>query len=78
MRRRVRWNGAPLEPLSTSVATDMAWIRTTPLEGDEDTLARAREMQRALYPLMYGERGPADCCTDVVSRKDGARRYYIL
>jgi hypothetical protein len=66
MRRRVRWNGAPLEPLSTSVATDMAWIRTTPLEGDEDTLARAREMQRALYPLMYGERGPAELADESI------------
>jgi hypothetical protein len=36
----------------------MAWIRTTPLEGDVEALNRAREMQRALYPAMYGERGP--------------------
>ena len=38
----------------------MTWIRTTPLEGDEGAMARARDMQRALYPAMYGEAGPAE------------------
>ena len=38
----------------------MTWIRTTPLEGNEAALARAREMQRALYPAMYGEPAPAE------------------
>ena len=38
----------------------MTWIRTTPLDGDEEALARAREMQRALYPMMYGEGGPPE------------------
>jgi hypothetical protein len=45
---------------------DMAWIRTTPLEGDEEKLARAREMQRALYPMMYGERGPAELADESI------------
>src|SRR5690242_21005168 len=40
--------------------TRMTWIRTTPLEGDEEALARAREMQRALYPMMYGQGGPPE------------------
>ena len=38
----------------------MAWIRTTPLEGDDEAVARARAMQRELYPMMYAERGPAE------------------
>ena len=38
----------------------MTWIRTAPLDGDEAAHARAREMQRALYPTMYGERGPSE------------------
>jgi len=38
----------------------MTWIRTTPLEGDDEAVARARAMQRALYPSMYGEGGPAE------------------
>ena len=38
----------------------MTWIRTTPLEGNDDAVARAREMQRSLYPAMYGEAGPAE------------------
>ena len=38
----------------------MTWIRTTPLDGDEAAAARAREMQRTLYPAMYGEPAPAD------------------
>ncbi len=38
----------------------MTWIRTTPLAGDEEALARARKMQRALYPAMYGQPGPAE------------------
>ena len=44
----------------------MAWIRTTPLEGDEQAHARAREMQRALYPMMYGERGPSELGDDSI------------
>jgi hypothetical protein len=38
----------------------MTWIRTSPLEENPDGIARARAMQRALYPSMYGERGPAE------------------
>ena len=38
----------------------MTWIRTTPLGGDDEALARARAMQRALYPAMYGEPAPAE------------------
>jgi hypothetical protein len=38
----------------------MAWIRTTPDESDGKAIARARAMQRALYPSMYGERGPSE------------------
>jgi hypothetical protein len=36
----------------------MTWIRTAPLEGDEEALARARAMQHALYPAMFGEPAP--------------------
>ena len=38
----------------------MTWIRTTPLDGTADAVARARDMQRTLYPAMYGEAGPAE------------------
>jgi hypothetical protein len=38
----------------------MTWIRTIPLDGDDDASARARTMQRALYPVMYGEPGPPE------------------
>lgn len=38
----------------------MTWIRTTPLEENTESVARARAMQRSLYPSMYGERGPAE------------------
>ena len=38
----------------------MTWIRTTPLDGDGEALARARGMQRALYPAMYGEPAPPE------------------
>ena len=38
----------------------MAWIRTVPLDGDDEALARARDMQRALYPAMYGDAGPPE------------------
>ena len=38
----------------------MTWIRTTPLEENAESVNRARAMQRALYPSMYGERGPAE------------------
>ena len=38
----------------------MSWIRTVPLGGNDEALARARAMQRALYPAMYGEPGPPE------------------
>ena len=38
----------------------MTWIRTTPLDENAAAVARAREMQRALYPAMYGDAGPAE------------------
>ncbi|HEV7992989.1 MAG TPA: hypothetical protein VGP25_14260 [Gemmatimonadaceae bacterium] len=38
----------------------MTWIRTTPLEENDAAIARAREMQRTLYPAMYGEAGPPE------------------
>ena len=38
----------------------MTWIRNTPLEVNEEAAARSRAMQRALYPMMYGEPGPAE------------------
>ena len=38
----------------------MTWISTTPPAGNDEAVARAREMQRALYPMMYGEKGPAE------------------
>ena len=38
----------------------MTWIRTVPLGGNDEALARARAMQRALYPAMYGEPGPPE------------------
>jgi hypothetical protein len=44
----------------------MAWIRTTPLEGDDEAVARARAMQRGLYPMMYGERGPAELADESI------------
>jgi hypothetical protein len=44
----------------------MAWIRTTPLEGDVEALERARAMQRALYPMMYGERGPSELADESI------------
>lgn len=31
----------------------MPWIRTTPLEGDEETVSAAMEKNRALYPPEY-------------------------
>ncbi|MGQ0713732.1 MAG: hypothetical protein ACT4PJ_08365 [Gemmatimonadaceae bacterium] len=31
----------------------MTWIQTTPPAGAEDSLRRAMEMQRALYPVEY-------------------------
>lgn len=33
----------------------MAWIRTTPLEGEEDAVARAMTEQRGLYPIEYAQ-----------------------
>ena len=44
----------------------MTWIRTAPLDGDEAARARASEMQRALYPMMYGERGPAELADESI------------
>ena len=38
----------------------MTWIRNTPLGVNEEAVARSRAMQRALYPMMYGEPGPAE------------------
>jgi hypothetical protein len=38
----------------------MTWIRTIPLDGNDDAVTRARAMQRALYPMMYGEPGPPE------------------
>ncbi len=38
----------------------MAWIRTTPVDVTDEAVTRARAMQRALYPAMYGEPGPAE------------------
>jgi hypothetical protein len=35
----------------------MTWIKTVPPNGN-DALARAYEMQRALYPAMYGAPSP--------------------
>jgi hypothetical protein len=31
----------------------MAWIRTTPLDGEEDAVAKAMADQRSLYPREY-------------------------
>ncbi len=44
----------------------MTWIRTTPLEGSDEAVARARAMQRELYPTMYGERGPAELADESI------------
>ncbi len=33
----------------------MAWIRTTPLEGEEDAVNKAMADQRSLYPREYAE-----------------------
>lgn len=44
----------------------MTWIRTTPLDGDEAALTRARAMQEALYPAMYGEPQPAEVSSDSI------------
>jgi hypothetical protein len=44
----------------------MTWIRTTPLEGDEAALDRARALQRALYPAMYGEPAPAEVAAESI------------
>jgi hypothetical protein len=38
----------------------MTWISTTPPAGNEAAVARSREMQRMLYPAMYGESGPPE------------------
>ena len=45
---------------STAPLAYMAWIKTVPLGGSDEALARARAMQRALYPAMYGEPGPPE------------------
>jgi hypothetical protein len=52
---------ARLGPLLPSRRTHlMTWIRTTPPSGSDEAVARSRAMQRALYPMMYGEPGPAE------------------
>jgi hypothetical protein len=33
----------------------MAWIRTTPLEGEEDLVVNAMTTQRSLYPIEYAQ-----------------------
>jgi hypothetical protein len=33
----------------------MAWIRTTPLEGEEETVQQAMAGQRGLYPIEYAQ-----------------------
>ncbi len=33
----------------------MAWIRTTPLEGEEDAVNKAMADQRSLYPVEYAQ-----------------------
>ncbi len=33
----------------------MAWIRTTPLEGEEDLVVKAMTDQRSLYPIEYAQ-----------------------
>jgi hypothetical protein len=33
----------------------MAWIRTTPLEGEEDVVNEAMDAQRGLYPIEYAQ-----------------------
>ena len=33
----------------------MAWIRTTPLEGEEDAVNKAMADQRVLYPVEYSQ-----------------------
>ncbi len=33
----------------------MAWIRTTPLEGEDDAVLKAMADQRELYPLEYAQ-----------------------
>jgi hypothetical protein len=33
----------------------MAWIRTTPLEGEEDAVTKAMAEQRTLYPVEYAQ-----------------------
>lgn len=48
----------------------MTWIRTTPLDGDDAAVMRAREMKRALYPTMYGEAGPPELHGESI---DGSR-----
>ena len=38
----------------------MTWISTTQPEGNDEAVARSRAMQRELYPVMYGEKGPPE------------------
>ncbi len=38
----------------------MTWISTKPPELSEEAVARSRAMQRELYPMMYGEKGPPE------------------
>jgi len=43
-----------------ATTTAMTWISTTQPEGNDEAIARSRAMQRALYPMMYGEQGPPE------------------
>jgi len=38
----------------------MTWISTKQPEMSEEAVMRARTMQRELYPMMYGEKGPPE------------------
>jgi len=38
----------------------MTWISTKQPELSEEAAARSRAMQRELYPMMYGEKGPPE------------------
>ncbi|HEX2716963.1 MAG TPA: hypothetical protein VHM67_04735 [Gemmatimonadaceae bacterium] len=38
----------------------MTWIRTVSFDSGDEALARARAMQQAIYPAMYGEPKPRE------------------
>jgi hypothetical protein len=44
----------------------MAWIRTQPLDGDDEAVARARAMQSARYLSMYGETSPSELADESI------------